>query len=79
MGNGAKAQQKRERKNAATSKGAKSQLKVNEQAKNIICNVCKTTFLCTSREKQLAEHAENKHSKSVAECFPNYVPPLPAK
>lgn len=43
---GAKAQQKRERnadKNA--SKGSKSQAKVNEAAKNIICQTCRQTFV----------------------------------
>ncbi|KAI9291429.1 DUF1909-domain-containing protein [Neoconidiobolus thromboides FSU 785] len=69
MGNGAKAQMKRER-NAKDSKTAKSQLKVNEQARTIICQVCRSTFLCTIRPKALAEHAENKHSKKLEECFP---------
>ena len=43
---GAKAQQKRERnadKNAP--KGSKSQAKVNEAAKNIICVTCRQTFV----------------------------------
>ncbi len=43
---GAKAKQARERaadKNA--KKGAGSQLKANEQAKNIICKVCKQPFV----------------------------------
>lgn len=43
---GAKAQQKRERnadKNAAA--GSKSQAKVNEAAKSIICSTCKQSFV----------------------------------
>ena len=43
---GAKAQQKRERntdKNAA--KGSKSQAKVNEAAKSIVCQTCKQPFV----------------------------------
>jgi hypothetical protein len=43
---GAKAQQKRERnadKNAP--KGSKSQAKVNEAAKNIVCQTCRQAFV----------------------------------
>ncbi|TLD12523.1 uncharacterized protein PgNI_04334 [Pyricularia grisea] len=69
---GNRAQQKRER-NAKDAKSApKSQLKVNENAKNIQCEICKSTFLMTTREPQLLQHAENKHSKTIADCFPTY-------
>ncbi|OMJ22304.1 hypothetical protein AYI69_g5441 [Smittium culicis] len=74
MGNGAKAQIRRERNLKASAK-PNSQLKVNETAKNIICTVCRSTFLCTSRAKSLAEHAENKHSKTIKDCFPDFVEP----
>ncbi|KAH9487142.1 hypothetical protein JR316_0001211 [Psilocybe cubensis] len=73
MGNGAKAQQKRERnadKNAP--KGSKSQAKINEAAKSIICGVCRQNFLITTRAPALEEHSANKHSKTMAECFPNF-------
>ncbi|QBZ55969.1 hypothetical protein PoMZ_00875, partial [Pyricularia oryzae] len=71
-GRGNRAQQKRER-NAKDAKSApKSQLKVNENAKNIQCEICKSTFLMTTREPQLLQHAENKHSKTIADCFPTY-------
>ncbi|KAH7921960.1 DUF1909-domain-containing protein [Leucogyrophana mollusca] len=71
MGNGAKAAQKRER-NAAKgdSKGPTSRTKVNEAAKNIVCQTCRQTFLLTTRAPALEEHAQNKHSKTLAECFP---------
>ncbi|ORX49451.1 DUF1909-domain-containing protein [Hesseltinella vesiculosa] len=76
MGNGQKAQMKRERNaQKAAGKGGNSQLKVNAAAKNIICKKCFQTFLCTSREKALTEHAENKHGMSMKDCFPDYVPP----
>ncbi|KAI6783241.1 uncharacterized protein J7T54_004268 [Emericellopsis cladophorae] len=53
MGNGAKAQQKRER--AAKDKTvAKSQLKVNSQACDIQCVICRSTFLKTSKAPQYA-------------------------
>ncbi|KAH8100541.1 DUF1909-domain-containing protein [Cristinia sonorae] len=70
MGNGAKAQQKRERNAAKGASTAKSQIKVNEQAKNIICLTCRQTFLLTTRLPALEEHAQNRHSKTAAECFP---------
>ncbi|KAG8943194.1 hypothetical protein FRC04_003157 [Tulasnella sp. 424] len=74
MGNGAKAQQKRERnadKNA--KKGSSSQSKTNEAAKNILCEICRQTFLVTTRLPQLQQHVDNKHSgKTVKDCFPKY-------
>jgi hypothetical protein len=51
MGNGAKAQQKRER-NQKDGKVAKSQLKSNEKAMDIQCQICKSTFLKTTRAPQ---------------------------
>ncbi|PHH50260.1 hypothetical protein CFIMG_005980RA [Ceratocystis fimbriata CBS 114723] len=47
MGNGAKAQQKRERAAKDGKGAAKSQLKANAQACNIQCVICKSTFLQT--------------------------------
>ena len=72
MGNGAKAQQKRDRNNEKAAKGGKSQLKGNEAAKNIACKTCFQTFLSTSRGPELEQHAANKHSKTLAECFPAF-------
>ncbi|BFZ62344.1 hypothetical protein YB2330_003437 [Saitoella coloradoensis] len=72
MGNGAKAQQKRERNAKNTGATAKSQLKVNETAKNVICKACFQTFLMTTRQPELAVHAENKHGKTFEACFPDY-------
>ncbi|EXF76382.1 hypothetical protein CaCOL14_008963 [Colletotrichum acutatum] len=72
MGNGAKAQQKRDR-NAKDAKPKGSQLKVNAAAKDIQCQICKSTFLKTTKAPALTEHAENKHSKGLADCFPAFV------
>ncbi|KAI0735406.1 At2g23090 like protein [Earliella scabrosa] len=72
MGNGAKAAQKRERNAAKAGATAKSQTKVNQAAMNIVCQTCKQAFLLTTRAPALEEHAQNKHSKSMAECFPTY-------
>ncbi|KDQ13628.1 hypothetical protein BOTBODRAFT_33337 [Botryobasidium botryosum FD-172 SS1] len=74
MGNGAKAQQKRDR-NAKTAGGtAKSQIKTNEAAKTIICSTCRQTFLTTTRQPALQQHVDNKHSgKAFSECFPGFV------
>ncbi|KAJ7630716.1 At2g23090 like protein [Roridomyces roridus] len=73
MGNGAKAAQKRERNaGASAAKGSKSQAKVNEAAKSIVCSTCKQPFLVTTRAPALEEHAKNKHSLTLAECFPSF-------
>ncbi|KAI9208806.1 At2g23090 like protein [Polychytrium aggregatum] len=70
MGNGQKAAMRRDRA-AKDSKTAKSQLKTNEAAKNIMCSICRQTFLMTIREQALQDHIESKHSgKTVKECFP---------
>ncbi|KAK0563241.1 hypothetical protein OC844_002299 [Tilletia horrida] len=71
MGNGNRAQQKRERNAKDGKKEPKSQLKTNEAAKNVKCSVCFQTFLSTVREPALKEHAE-KHSKEFAACFPGW-------
>jgi len=72
MGNGQKAQMRRDRQ-AKDQKKSTSQKKANEAAKNIVCTVCRQTFLCTTRERALNEHSENRHSKSVQDCFPGFV------
>jgi len=70
MGNGAKAQQKRERnKEKEANKGASSQLKSNAAAKTIKCKTCFQDFQSTANRKTLDEHATNKHSKTYEECF----------
>ena len=110
---GAKAAQKRER-NAEKQKGpSKSQAKVNEAAKTIVCSTCKQDFVsfvypsrCSTTDQSfsivayypctcvsdldylskptfttdalyssLEEHAANKHSKTMADCFPAYKEP----
>ncbi|KAI0296603.1 At2g23090 like protein, partial [Russula brevipes] len=69
---GAKAQQKRQRKGEnLKDTGAKSQAKSNEKAKSIICSICKQPFLVTTRAPALEEHSQSRHSKTMAECFPN--------
>ncbi|KAF9929484.1 hypothetical protein BGZ65_005781 [Modicella reniformis] len=73
MGNGQKAQMKRERNAKQAAGNANSQLKANEAAKNIVCQICRQTFLCTIRTKALEEHATNKHSKTINDCFPGFV------
>jgi hypothetical protein len=65
-GNGARAAQKRERnaKKQGSQKSAKSQLKVNEAAKTVVCKVCLTSFMSVSSKKMLTEHADNRHPKN---------------
>lgn len=72
-GNGAKAASKRARNQKDAKGEAKSQLKVNEKAMDIQCQICKSTFLKTTRAPALTEHATNKHSKTLEDCFPGFV------
>ncbi|GAA6017978.1 hypothetical protein JCM10207_002729 [Rhodosporidiobolus poonsookiae] len=74
MGNGAKAAMKRDRAGAAAKKGPTSQLATNQKAMNIKCKICMQLFMSTTRAPALEEHAQNKHSKTTAECFPDFKP-----
>ncbi|KAK7192062.1 hypothetical protein DPSP01_003924 [Paraphaeosphaeria sporulosa] len=69
MGNGAKAQQKRDRAADKGPKEAKSQLKSNASAQSVKCKTCFQTFQSTTARKLLTEHASNKHSKNFEDCF----------
>ncbi|KAF2197988.1 DUF1909-domain-containing protein [Delitschia confertaspora ATCC 74209] len=70
MGNGAKAQQKRERAGAKGGKAEpKSQLKSNAAAQTVKCKTCFQTFQGTTSRKMLGDHASNKHSKQFEDCF----------
>ncbi|KAL8276020.1 hypothetical protein Esti_000136 [Eimeria stiedai] len=53
-----------------TVKEPKSQLKTNQAAMTIKCKVCLQPFMKTQSPAQLSEHAKNKHSKTLEECFP---------
>ncbi|PQE06588.1 family SERF protein [Rutstroemia sp. NJR-2017a BVV2] len=74
---GAKAASRRKRADKDDKGVAKSQLKVNEQAKSIQCDTCKSTFLQTTKLPALTEHASNKHSKTLEACFAKYLATLP--
>ena len=54
-----RAQERNQAKQAAAGKG--SQLKTNQAAQSIVCQVCRGTFLCTSSHAKLVEHADSKH------------------
>ncbi|KAF2793974.1 DUF1909-domain-containing protein [Melanomma pulvis-pyrius CBS 109.77] len=70
MGNGNRAQQKRERNAAKSGTGvAKSQLKSNVAALTIKCKTCFQSFQSTTNRNMLTEHATNKHSKAFTDCF----------
>ncbi|KAJ8084275.1 hypothetical protein PM082_003043 [Marasmius tenuissimus] len=72
MGNGAKAAQKRERNVEKGAKGGKSQSKSNEAAKSIVCATCKQAFFVTTRQPALEQHSQDRHNKTLAECFPDF-------
>lgn len=57
---------------SAFSRTAGSQLKQNAAAQSIQCKVCMATFICTTAEVKLKEHADNKHPKNdFYQCFPH--------
>lgn len=74
-GNGARAQQKRERNQAkaASQTSGKSQLDANQKALNTVCQICRQPFLCTSKRGDLVAHFESKHGKGFTfeKAFPN--------
>ncbi|KAI8803104.1 At2g23090 like protein [Cladochytrium replicatum] len=74
MGNGQKANMRREKNAEKAGKPAKSQLKTNEAAKSVMCTICRQTFLSTVREKSLQEHLDSKHAdKTIKDCFPTWT------
>ncbi|GAM87553.1 hypothetical protein ANO11243_055800 [Dothideomycetidae sp. 11243] len=68
MGNGAKAQQKRDRNAKDTKKGPTTQLKANAAAQTIKCKKCFQTFQSTTNKQALEEHA-GKHTMTYDACF----------
>ena len=51
-----------------------SQAKANASAQTIICQVCRSTFVCTSSRASLTDHSSNKHAKHTFEqCFPGFT------
>lgn len=71
-GNAQKSAAKRAKNQAKEKKkGAGSQLKVNASANTIVCKVCYNSFMCTASATILAEHAKNKHEKTLTQCFPD--------
>ncbi|KDD74926.1 hypothetical protein H632_c983p0 [Helicosporidium sp. ATCC 50920] len=73
-GNAQKTAMARAKKLEKAAKGsAGSQLKSNAAANNIVCQICRSTFICTSTVVKLKEHADNKHPKNkFEECFPGH-------
>ncbi|KEF56165.1 uncharacterized protein A1O9_07746 [Exophiala aquamarina CBS 119918] len=69
MGNGARAQQKRERNAGKDKKEPSSQLKTNAAAQTFKCKTCFQTFQSTTARKALESHATDRHSKAVEDCF----------
>eukprot|EP00389_Voromonas_pontica_P000047 GDKH01000076.1.p2 GENE.GDKH01000076.1~~GDKH01000076.1.p2 ORF type:complete len:79 (-),score=21.74 GDKH01000076.1:137-373(-) len=74
--NACRSAQKRDRAAANAPKDPKSQLKSNQQAMNITCNICRQPFMNTQNRMQLQGHVDSKHSKSTFDdCFPGYSGP----
>ena len=60
---------------ARTKKNTGSRLKDNAAALSIMCQVCRSTFLCTSTRPKLEEHVASKHAKggTFDACFPGFA------
>ncbi|EGP87998.1 DUF1909-domain-containing protein [Zymoseptoria brevis] len=69
MGNGAKAQQKRERAGEKGKKEPSSQLKSNAAAKTVKCKICFQDFQSTVNRTALEQHADSRHTKKYEDCF----------
>lgn len=72
-GNAQKSATARARNEAKKAKAGKgSQLAVNQAAQNVICQVCRQSFMSVSNDAMLNTHVTNKHAgkKTAAECFP---------
>jgi transcription elongation factor Elf1 len=55
-------------------KGGVSSLKTNAQATNVVCNICRQSFMCTASAVLLQQHVDSKHSKlTLKDCFPNHA------
>ncbi|CEH14175.1 Zinc finger protein 706 [Ceraceosorus bombacis] len=73
MGNGNRAQQKRERNAKEAKKGPTSQLKANQASLTVQCGICKHPFMSTVRAPALMEHINGKHpGKDIKTCFPTF-------
>ncbi|KAG5175885.1 At2g23090 like protein [Tribonema minus] len=71
-GNGQKSKAAREKAAKRDAKPKGSQLAMNSAACNIVCQVCRQTFMMVANETTLREHALNKHPKSApSACFPD--------
>lgn len=72
-GNAQKTATARAKKQEKAAKGgAGSQLKSNAAASNVVCQICRSSFLCTANAAKLQEHVDGKHSKNTfKECFPD--------
>mmetsp|Transcript_23671 Transcript_23671/g.60456 ORF Transcript_23671/g.60456 Transcript_23671/m.60456 type:complete len:80 (-) Transcript_23671:291-530(-) len=75
-GNGAKSATKRARAMEKAAKApAGSQLKDNAASLTIACKICLQTFVCTTTEKVLRDHWENRHPKQeFFAAFPHLKP-----
>ena len=51
-----------------------SQAKANASAQTLLCQICRSTFVCTSSRASLTDHSANKHPKNTFEqCFPGFT------
>lgn len=72
-GNQRDVDRERAMKRAAGQGSGKSTLKQKDKINNILCNICKQSFMCTAKKPLLEQHVDSKHPKnSFDDCFPNW-------
>ncbi|CDJ64233.1 Small conserved protein, related [Eimeria necatrix] len=64
----------RERAQRRNQRGMQnSTLKSKDKNLNVVCEVCRQTFMCTIKRPTLEQHMESKHPKhQFRDCFPNF-------
>lgn len=64
----------RERAQRRNQRGVQnSTLKSREKDCNVVCEICRQTFMCTIKRPTLEQHIDSKHPKNqFQDCFPNF-------
>lgn len=64
----------RERAQRRNQRGVQnSTLKSRDKDLNVVCEICRQTFMCTIKRPTLEQHIDSKHPKNkFQDCFPNF-------
>lgn len=70
-GNQRELSRQKAQKAALKKTDAHSILKDKEKSMNILCQICRQTFMCTSGRGILEQHVNSRHEKkNFQDCFP---------